>query len=123
MSFAISDWVQGRTKDGELIQGFITSMNDKQNISSVYVVQSDHDVAVGTTVAVLNSWIKEQPAMQALDYEGPIRDFIEMALATRDEEWFEELTERLNEVVQPQTSSSNSTSILHNRNSHGRILR
>ncbi|RAP78446.1 hypothetical protein [Paenibacillus montanisoli] len=123
MSFAISDWVQGRTKDGELIQGFITSMNEEQNIASVYVVQSDHDTAVGTTVAVLSSWIKEQPAVQMLDYEEPILDFIELALATRDEEWFAELTERLHEVVQKQASGSNNAPILYNRNSLGRIIR
>lgn len=123
MSFAISDWVQGRTKDGELVQGFITSMNDNQNIASVYVVQSDHDAAVGTTVAVSSSWIKELPAVQVLDYEEPILDFIELALATRDEEWFEELTERLHEVAQKQTSGSNNTPILHNRNRLGPILR
>lgn len=122
MGFAISDWVQGRTKDGELIQGFIMSMNEKQNIASVYVVRSDHDAAVGTTVAVLSSWIKEQPTAQVLDYEEPILDFIELALATRDEEWFAELTERLHEVVQKQANDSDSAPILHNRNRLGRII-
>ncbi|REE91723.1 hypothetical protein A8990_104233 [Paenibacillus taihuensis] len=124
MSFAISDWVQGRTKDGELIQGFITSMKEKHNVASVYVVQSDHDLAVGTTVAVLSSWIKEQPAVQVLDYEEPILDFIELALATRDEEWFAELTERLHEVEQKQASGSNNNApIPFNRNRLGRIIR
>ncbi|WP_308633922.1 hypothetical protein [Paenibacillus silvisoli] len=122
MSFAISDWVQGRTKDGELIQGFITSKNEKLNIANVYVVQSDHDAAVGTTVAVLSSWIKKQPTVQVLDYEEPILDFIELALATRDEEWFAELTGRLHEIVQKQTSGSNNAPILYNRNSFGRII-
>ncbi|QHW30506.1 hypothetical protein GZH47_06340 [Paenibacillus rhizovicinus] len=119
MSFAISDWVQGRTKDGELIQGFITSLNEKQNIASVYVVQSDHDAAVGTTVAVLSSWLKEQPTLQVLDYEEPILDFIELALSTRDTEWFAELTGRLHEIAQRQDSGG---PVLHNRNRLGRIL-
>ncbi|MBP3962987.1 hypothetical protein [Paenibacillus lignilyticus] len=123
MSFAISDWVQGRTKDGELIQGFITSMNDRQNTASVYVVQSDHDAAVGTTVTVLSGWIKEQPSVQVLDYEEPILDFIELALATRDEEWFAELTERLHEVMHKQASGSNNAPILYNRKNFGRIIR
>ncbi|QHT60227.1 hypothetical protein GXP70_09915 [Paenibacillus lycopersici] len=121
MSFAISDWVQGRTKDGELIQGFITSLNERQNIASVYVVQSDHDAAVGTTVSVLSGWLKPQPAARVLDYAEPILDFIELALATRDAEWFAELTERLHEVMEKRERGNASEPVLHNRNRLGQI--
>ncbi|NBD22931.1 hypothetical protein [Paenibacillus glycinis] len=122
MGFAISDWVQGRTKDGELIQGFITSLNERQNIATVYVVQSDHDAAVGTTVAVLSSWLKEQPTLQVLDYEEPIMDFIELALATRDSEWFAELTERLHAIAEKQEQNADgSAPILHGRNRLGQF--
>ncbi|SDW07372.1 hypothetical protein [Paenibacillus sp. CF384] len=124
MSFAISDWVQGRTKDGELIQGFITAMNETHNIANVYVVQSDHDAAVGTTIAVLRSWLKEQPTVDMLDYEEPILDFIELALATHDEEWFAELMGRMQEI-RKQASGRDNTPILYNRNRSrlGRIIR
>ncbi|AZN41714.1 hypothetical protein [Paenibacillus albus] len=97
-------------------------MNEKQNVASVYVVQSDHDAAVGTTVAVLRTWIKEQPTLQVLDYEEPIKDFIELALATHDEEWFAELMERMHEVVQRQENRSSKAPILYSRNRLGRII-
>ncbi|WP_219836240.1 hypothetical protein [Paenibacillus sp. R14(2021)] len=122
MSFAISDWVQGRTKDGELIQGFITAINAGHNVASVYVVQSDNDAAVGTTVAVLSSWLKEQPTLSVLDYEEPILDFIELALSTRDSEWFEELTERLHAVLQQDGSADDgNTPFLPHRNRLGQM--
>lgn len=122
MRFAISDWVQGRTKDGELIQGFVTSLNERQNIASVYVVQSDHDVAVGTTVYVLSSWLKEQPTLSVLDYEEPLLDFIDLALATHDSEWFAELTGRLHEIAERQAfGSDDKTPVLHGRNRLGQI--
>ncbi|SFI62996.1 hypothetical protein SAMN02799624_01722 [Paenibacillus sp. UNC496MF] len=123
MSFAIGDWVQGRTKDGEMIQGFIASLNEQRNIATVHVVQSDHDAAVGTAVAVLSSWLKPQPTLEVLDYEGPLLDFIELALATRDAEWFAELTERLRAIAQKQEQNGEEGApVLHGRNRLGQIF-
>lgn len=105
-----------------MIQGFITSLNDQRNIATVHVVQSDHDAAVGTAVAVLSRWLKPQPTLEALDYEGPILDFIELALATRDAEWFAELTDRLRAIAQKrEQDGEQGAPILHGRNRLGQI--
>ncbi|MBM7565569.1 hypothetical protein [Paenibacillus sacheonensis] len=121
MRYAISDWVQGRTRDGELVQGFITSFNDTQTAAGVYIVQSDHDAAVGTTAAVPSHWLRELPAFQVSDHEEAVRSLIELALATRDEEWFAELTGRLHAIEANQEESGDSAPALNIQNRLGRI--
>lgn len=62
MKFEIGDWVQGKTVDGEFIHGYIETLDAQQEIVRVRVVQSDHEEAVGKTVAVRSSWLKQLPA-------------------------------------------------------------
>lgn len=90
----ISDWVQGKAQDGELIQGFIESMDALQGIVSVYVVKSDNEEIIGKSVAVREHWIKNAADLPVNDPQL-VQNLIDMALATWDEAWFQELTDTL----------------------------
>ncbi|CAM4356782.1 IDEAL domain-containing protein [Paenibacillus alkaliterrae] len=94
MKFNTSDWVQGKTKDGELIHGFIETIDILQGIVTVNVVKSDNEERVGHIVAVRASWIKRVPDT-ALEDAQLVQNLIDLALATWDEAWFMELTESL----------------------------
>jgi len=97
MKFEIGDWVQGKTVDGEFIHGYIETVDAQQEIVRVRVVQSDHEEAVGRTVAVRSSWLKQLPAAPLQDRQN-LESLIDLALSTWDEAWFDELTGRLNNV-------------------------
>lgn len=97
MDFKISDWVQGKAQGGELIYGFIDSINELDKIVSVYVVKSDNDNIVGKIAAVREHWLKSVPVISLEDTQL-MHNLIDMALATRDESWFMELTETLRTI-------------------------
>ncbi len=94
MEMKVSDWVQGKTTDGELIHGYIETIDVLQGIVTVQVVKSDNEERVGQIVAVRSSWIKRVPDVSLQD-AAIAQNLIDMALATWDESWFMELTESL----------------------------
>lgn len=91
MKFNISDWVQGKTKDGELIHGFVETVDILQGFVTVYVVKSDNEEAIGKIVAVRSSWLKNLSGI-TLDDAQVFQNSIDLALDTWDEAWFMELT-------------------------------
>lgn len=97
MKLNISDWVKGKTKDGELIQGFIQSIDAVQGFATVYVVHSDNEDVKGKIVAVREHWLKKMQDL-TLDDAQLVQNLIDMALATWDEAWFMELTETLKAI-------------------------
>ncbi|AJY76962.1 IDEAL domain-containing protein [Paenibacillus beijingensis] len=94
MTVQISDWVKGKTNNGELFHGFVEAEADMHGIVKVYVVSSDNEEAVGKEVAVREQWLKLLPE-SSLDDAGALQNFIDLALSTRDESWFKELSEQL----------------------------
>ncbi|MBN2983760.1 MULTISPECIES: IDEAL domain-containing protein [Cohnella] len=94
MNFAIGDWVSGHTSQGELVRGFIDSMQIEQGTVSLLVTESDHEAAVGKLLTLQNRAVRTLPAFAA-DDESSILNFIDMALTTKDEAWFRELSEQL----------------------------
>jgi len=99
MRLEISDWVQGKTSEDELIRGFVESIDRVHGIARVNVVQSDHEAAIGTIVGMREQWLKRLEVI-SMEEQAPLLNFIDMALATRDEEWFAELSEKLAAVKQ-----------------------
>lgn len=97
MKFEISDWVQAKTRNGEFVHGFIESIDGLQGIAKVFVVRSDNEESVGKTTAVLEHWLRELPSAP-LEESGAIHNLIDLALMTRDEQWFKELTLQLSAV-------------------------
>ncbi|OMF19292.1 hypothetical protein BK133_29870 [Paenibacillus sp. FSL H8-0548] len=91
MKFNISDWVQGKTKDGELIHGFVETIDILQGFVTVNVVKSDNVEVIGKIVAVRSSWLKTVSDI-AIDDAYVYQNSIDLALDTWDEAWFMELT-------------------------------
>jgi hypothetical protein len=94
MKFEISDWVQAKTDHGELVHGFIEAISRVQGIVRVHVVQSDNVDSVGKPVAVRESALKKLPDI-SMDESVNILSLIDIALATWDEQWFQELSAKL----------------------------
>ncbi|MFB9329231.1 hypothetical protein ACFFSY_25120 [Paenibacillus aurantiacus] len=94
MRFEMSDWVQGKAENGELIQGFIVAIYETEAVLKVHVVQSDNEAVVGKAVMMREQWLKDMPFMETED-AGQIADLIDLALATQDGAWFQELSARL----------------------------
>ncbi|MFC4601678.1 IDEAL domain-containing protein [Cohnella hongkongensis] len=94
MKFAIGDWVQAKTRNGEFIHGFIETIDHVKGLAKVYVVRSDNEESIGKSASVLEHWLRELPSY-ALEEESSLYNLIDLALATHDEPWFMELTRSL----------------------------
>jgi hypothetical protein len=95
----IGMWVKGRTDNDELFQGYIESLDPKTQSVIVRVIHSDHARLAGQVVqtpAGRVQAVEESP----LDAEGHLLNFIDIALTTRDKQWFMELTSILKELRQ-----------------------
>ncbi|MBB3108669.1 hypothetical protein FHS18_000697 [Paenibacillus phyllosphaerae] len=95
MKFQVSDWVQGNTESGELIQGFVVASYEGGAVAKVHVVKSDNEDAVGRVIPMREARLREIPA--AGESMGQLKDLIDLALTVRDEAWFLELSARLNQ--------------------------
>lgn len=91
MRFGISDWVQAKTENGELIHGFIETINHDHGIARIFVVKSDNEDSVGKPVVVRETALKKLPDT-SFDGAEEIKSLIDIALSTWDEQWFNELT-------------------------------
>lgn len=99
MKVEISDWVQAKTKDGELIHGFVDAVDESQRMANVIVVRSDNEDSVGKPIAVREHWLRKLPDY-VMEDAGSIQSLIDIALLTKDEQWFKELTDKLQSVQQ-----------------------
>lgn len=102
----IGDWVRGKSGDGELLHGYIESVNSLQDIVKVYVVACDNKGTVGKTIQLPHNWLEKLP-VSAVAREESILSLIDLALETRDEQWFLELFQLLN-TLRTQTKESKS---------------
>ncbi|MCZ8522654.1 MULTISPECIES: hypothetical protein [Paenibacillus] len=94
LKFEEGQWVQGRTAEGGLIHGYVDSVDRWERIVKIHVVNSDQVDMIGKRVAVRESWLKPLPASK-LGAEGEVRSVIDLALSTRDRDWFMELSSLL----------------------------
>lgn len=93
------DWIKGKSMDGELILGYIDSLDILDGIVKVTVIISDNNVTVGKTIPMLSTQVKKMPVSKVTNKEQ-IRFLIDLALSTGDEEWFNELSSQLNSMKQ-----------------------
>jgi hypothetical protein len=99
MKVEISDWVQAKTKDGELIHGFVDAVDESQRMANVIVVKSDNEESVGKPIAVREQWLRKLPDY-VMEDAGSIQSLIDIALLAKDEQWFHELIKKLQSVQQ-----------------------
>lgn len=91
----VGDWVKGRSMNGELIHGYIENVDRFHGIVKVTVVECDNEKTIGKTIGTPNKWVEKMP-VASFKFEEQILDLIDMALSTKDELWFMELTANLN---------------------------
>lgn len=48
--FEIGDWVQGRSREAELIHGYVETVDSNQGIIKVFVVESDNEKTIGKSI-------------------------------------------------------------------------
>ncbi|WP_035322658.1 IDEAL domain-containing protein [Peribacillus kribbensis] len=90
----IGDWVLAKTREGELIQGYINDLDVFQNKARVQVTESDNADINGKGVWILNSSIEKLKA-RSEGTEDQLLAMIDLALLTKDKEWFLDLTQKL----------------------------
>lgn len=94
MNIRAGDWVTGHTSEGELVHGYVASIDTFQGTIAIQVTDSDHEAAIGREISVPNRAVRKLPE-EAFDREEDLLALIDLALATRDEPWFDELTGKL----------------------------
>lgn len=92
--FENGDWVQGRSNDGELVHGYVETVDSNQRIIKVNVVESDNEKAIGKSLWILNKWSEKLPDL-TISNESQILTLIDLALLSKDEQWFMELSGQL----------------------------
>jgi len=91
----IGDWVKGETQEGELIIGYVESFTLIEDVVNVKVVTCDNNETIGKTVQLLTKQVKILPDSKVTNKEQ-VRFLIDLALSTGDEDWFLELSAKLN---------------------------
>jgi IDEAL domain len=94
----VGDWVKGKTKSGEFIYGYVETIDSSQKIIRVKVMACDNEIVVGKTVETLNHWVKKLP-VSPIENEEQIKALIDLALLTKDENWFMELSNKLKQLT------------------------
>ena len=91
----VSDWVKGKSRHDELIIGFIDSLDVLKEAVNVTVVESDNDETIGMTIPMSIHQVDSIPESVNKD-AAQLSFLIDLALATDDKEWFQELSSQLN---------------------------
>ncbi|MFJ8069972.1 IDEAL domain-containing protein [Peribacillus sp. NPDC096447] len=95
--FKNGDWVQGKSRDGELIHGFVENVSDNREIVKVNVVESDNEKAVGKSIWIPSKWTEKLPDLE-ISNETHLLALIDLALLSKDETWFMELSGKLESI-------------------------
>jgi uncharacterized protein YpiB (UPF0302 family) len=93
----IGDWVKGKLLTGELVIGYIENLDTKGEAVKAKIVTSDNKTIEGKILPLLNRQINKIPDTHVKNKEQ-IQYLIDLALETGDEEWFLELTAKLNSM-------------------------
>jgi len=95
----VGDWVRGKSREGELILGYIESLGTIEGVIKVTVVKCDNKETISKTISILSKHVKKLPDSKAINKEQ-VLFLIDMAILTGDEEWFMELSSKLNSMKQ-----------------------
>lgn len=108
----VGDWVKAKSKNGELVHGFIEAVDHLQGGAKVYVVASDLEATVGRTIELLSATVEKYP-VSTIETEEQTHDLIDLALLTRDESWFQELFAKQQTMRQRAGSDEKQRAPLH----------
>ncbi|WP_226035292.1 IDEAL domain-containing protein [Aquibacillus saliphilus] len=106
LTLVVGDWVRGKTRNGALVHGYLESIQSKNSKVALKVVVSDNERIIGNTVHF------EQKDIEKIDNsvktsEKQLEDLIDFALATKDHNWFMELSAELKNLKQNEKFSTN----------------
>ncbi|USK76788.1 IDEAL domain-containing protein [Peribacillus frigoritolerans] len=106
--FKNGDWVQGKSRDGELIHGFVETVSGNREIVKVNVVESDNEKAVGKSIWIPSKWTEKLPDLE-ISNEAHLLALIDLALLSKDETWFMELSGKLESIkIHPKINAKKS---------------
>ncbi|EEK78052.1 IDEAL domain-containing protein [Bacillus cereus] len=91
----VGDWVRGISNEGEFILGYIASLDDVEGVVTVIIVKRDNKYTINEAISLFSKHVNKLPESKAINKEQ-ILYLIDLALLTGDEEWFIELSSKLN---------------------------
>ncbi|WP_202077695.1 IDEAL domain-containing protein [Caldalkalibacillus salinus] len=109
---SIGDWVSGVTGEGELVHGFIEKIESNHEVTKVRVVTSDNDKIINKTVGLKVAELKKLPPADVPNDQQWL-DLIDLALQTKDKQWFETLSKGIKRV--PLRQNHNGDQLIKNR--------
>ncbi|EDL66732.1 IDEAL domain-containing protein [Bacillus sp. SG-1] len=98
-NFSLGDWVKAKTVEGELVIGYIEGVNDDSKTAKIRAVQTEQASIAGRTIETFLRSVSALPYTPILTKEDAA-ELIDLALQTRDEKWFMELTAELSQLEQ-----------------------
>ncbi|SHE78699.1 IDEAL domain-containing protein [Seinonella peptonophila] len=105
ISFQVGEWVSGTSMEDERIRGYIEEIEASIDQATIRVIESDRQEAVGEIVRSRLRQLKKLPVESAQSV-GELMDLIDLALATRDKEWFDDLSLRLIHIQQKEQNDT-----------------
>ncbi|MFK4377560.1 uncharacterized protein YpiB (UPF0302 family) [Bacillus sp. RC218] len=93
----VGDWVRGISNEGEFIVGYIVSLDEVEGvvIVTVSIVKRDDKYTMNEAILLFSKHVNKLPESKVINKEQ-ILYLIDLALLTGDEEWFIELSAKLN---------------------------
>ena len=93
----VGDWVRAKTTNGELIHGYLVKAHPEYSKAALKVIRSDNEHIIGSTLRLYKEDIiklDNRPKYTVKQLET----LIDMALASKDKQWFIELSTELKKI-------------------------
>lgn len=116
----LGDWVSGTSVNDERVRGFVEEFSRQHGFAWIRVTQSDREASIGNVVETSLAKL-EKLSDEGWQDEFALYDLIDLALATRDEQWFMELTSSLTDF-RSQPNKAVSAFVVPNKNQHNRRI-
>lgn len=116
----LGDWVQGTSLDDERFRGYVEVVSKEFGSVLVRVTESDREASIGRVVESTFAKLEKLQDDGWRDDQG-LNDLINLALLTKDEQWFLELTASLRDLRSHSKGDASSPSIPSQRVLHRRI--
>ncbi|WP_141432712.1 IDEAL domain-containing protein [Bacillus sp. 03113] len=116
------DWINGSSNYGELVYGYIQAINEVHSKFRVYVVKSDNEKIIGKSIWIESRGVKKLPVLTTVN-EQQLLALIDLALLTKDEQWFLELSSELASIRQKSKDRKSKIETISNENGIGNSLK
>jgi hypothetical protein len=93
----VGDWVRGFAKNGALIQGYLENIDPLDPLFKIRVIESDDKDLIGYSLNMDDSLIEKMQDNKSVT-ETQLQYLIDIALQTKDKQWFFKLTSALKGV-------------------------